>query len=290
MFLSVLIGGLVLGCTYGILGLGYSLIYQASGYMNFTQPNLLMFGAFIGLTLFGSAGLPYVMALFLAMIVMAAFGIVMERGVIHVMIHKNSKNIYIVLATIALATIIENAAMLIWDTRQHVFPNVFHAGPLKIGSASVSYESLLAIALSVVAMLAVHFFLNRTKFGTGMRAAAQSKLAARAMGINVGLTVSVTYGIAAALACLGGILVAPALTVSMNLGSQLGTKGFAAAVVGGYGHIYGAIVGGILLGLLETFVAYYISSAFKDFIVYAVMMVMIVLKPTGLFNAKVYAT
>lgn len=291
MFLSVLIGGLVLGCTYGILALGYSLIYQASGYMNFTQPNLLMLGAFVGLSLFGTAGMPYVVTLFVAIIFMAAVGMIMERGVIRVMINKNSKNIYIVLATIALSTIIENAAMLIWDTRQHAFPNVFKtAGTVKIGAASVTYESLLAIALSVVAMVAVHFFLNKTKFGTGMRAAAQSKLAARVMGINVGMTVSVTYGIAAGLACLGGILVAPALTVSMNLGNQLGMKGFASAVVGGYGHIYGAIVGGILLGLLETFVAYYVSSVLKDFIVYAVMMVMIVIRPTGLFNAKVYAT
>ena len=290
MFLSVLIGGLVLGCTYGILALGYSLIYQASGYMNFTQPNLLMLGAFIGLTLFEKMGLPYVVMLPLAMLIMAGFGMLMERGVIRVMINKKSKNIYIVLATIALATIIANAAMLIWDTRQHAFPNVFgRAATIPIGTAAVTYESILAIVLSVIAMVAVHFFLNRTKFGTGMRAAAQNKLAARAMGINVNLTVSVTYGIAAALACLGGILVSPALTVSMNLGNQLGIKGFASAVVGGYGHIYGAIVGGILLGLLETFVAYYISSVLKDFIVYAVMMIMIIVKPTGLFNAKVYA-
>lgn len=289
MFFSVLAGGLVLGCTYGMLSLGYSLIYQASGYMNFTQSELLMFGAFLGLTFVETYKLPFPVALVLSMVIMFAVGWMMERFIIRFLVNKKAKNILVVLATIALAIIVQNSAMLIWDTMPHYFPNIFkNTKPIQMFGASISRDSLLAIAVAVAAMLALHFFLNKTKFGTSMRAAAQSKPAASCMGINVNLTIGVTYGIAAALACLGGVLVAPTLTVSTNLGTQLGAKSFAGAVIGGYGHIYGAIVGALFIGLLETFVAAYVSSMFKDFIVYGVMIAVMIIKPSGIFNAKVY--
>lgn len=287
MLISVIVGGLVLGCTYGMLSLGYSLIYQASGYMNFTQPNLLMFGAFVAWQLL-EAGAPFIIALVLAVVVMFFVGWMMERFVIRRLVNKKAKNVYVVLATLALAIILENAAMLIWDARPHYFPAIFKKSAIRIAGTTVSKESLLCIFAALCAMLALHFFLNRTKFGTAMRAAAQSKTAASCMGINVNRTIGVTYGIAAALACLGGILVAPTLFVSYQLGNQLSAKSFAGAVIGGYGHIYGAIVGAILIGLLETFVGAYISSAYKEFIVYGVMILFMIFKPSGIFNAKVY--
>lgn len=289
MFFSVLAGGLVLGCTYGMLSLGYSLIYQASGYMNFTQSELLMFGAFLGLTFVQDLKLPFVVALVLSMLIMFTVGWMMERFIIRFLVNKKAKNILVVLATLALAIIVQNSATLIWDTQPHYFPNIFkNTTPLNFFGASVSRESVLGIVVAVAAMVALHFFLNNTKFGTSMRAAAQSKPAAACMGINVNLTIGVTYGIAAALACLGGILVAPTLTVNTSLGTQLGAKSFAGAVIGGYGHIYGAIVGALSIGILETFVAAYVSSTYKDFIVYGVMIAVMIIKPSGIFNAKVY--
>jgi len=291
MFVNVLIGGLVLGCTYGMLALGYSLIYQASGYMNFTQPDLLMVGAFMGLTFFGTWGWPFAISLALAMIMMFLLGMAMERSFIRTLVKKGAKNIYIVLATIALSTILQNAAMLIWDSRQHSFPSIFtKIKPFKIGGASVRPEGILAIVVAISAMVLLHLFLNKTKFGTAMRASAQNKTAANVMGINVWQTISITYGIAAALACLGGVIVAPNLGVSMNLGTQLGMKSFASAVIGGYGNMYGAIVGALLIGLIETFSAAYIGSLYKDFIVFALLILAMIFKPTGIFNAKVYDT
>lgn len=291
MFIPVLVGGLVLGCTYGMLALGYSLIYQASGYMNFTQPDLLMFGAFMGLTFFDYWKFPFPFALVASLVVLFLVGMLMERSIIRVLVKKKAKNIYVVLGTIALSIILQNAAMLIWDSRQHAFPAIFSsAQPIQVMGASIPPESLLAIFVAVIAMLSLHFFMNKTKFGTAMRAAAQNKTAASVMGINVWRTISITYGIAAALACLGGIIVAPALSVSMNLGSQLGMKSFAGAVVGGYGNMYGAIVGSILIGLIETFSAAYIGSVYKDFIVFFLLIFMMIFRPTGLFNAKVYDT
>lgn len=289
MIISVLIGGLVLGCTYGMLALGYSLIYQASGYMNFTQPDLLMVGAFLGLTFFDMWGLPFVIALAISMIIMFSIGMLMEKSFIRTLVKKQANNIYIVLATIALSTILQNAAMLLWDSRQHAFPPIFGDLPaIRIGGAAVRPESILAIVVAVAAMIALHLFLNKTKFGTAMRASAQNKMAANVMGINVWKTISITYGIAAAMACLGGVIVAPSLGVSMNLGSQLGMKSFASAVVGGYGNMYGAIVGALLIGLVETFSAAYIGSVYKDFIVFSLLILTMIFKPTGIFNAKVY--
>ena len=289
MFVPVLVGGLVLGSTYGMLALGYSLIYRASGYMNFTQPDLLMIGAFLGLTFFRDASLPFFIALILTVVIMFFIGAAMERTAFRTLVKKDAKNIYIVLATIAFSIILQNAAMLIWDSRQHAMPPIFPPGTtLEIGAANVRPESILAIAISLCAMVLLSLFLQKTKFGTAMRATAQNKIAANVMGINVWLTISVSYGIAAALAGLGGLIVAPSLGVSMNLGSQLGFKSFAAAVIGGYGNMYGAVVGALIIGLVETFSAAYIGSVYKDFIVFALMVSVMIVRPNGLFNAKAY--
>lgn len=288
LLINVLIGGLVLSCTYGMLALGYSLIYQASGYMNFTQPNLLMFGAFIGLTLYDTLNLPFAAALILSMGIMFAMGMMMERGFIRRLVKQGAKNIYIVLCTIALSIILENAAMLAWDSRQHAFPSIFSVSSVSLLGVSLQPESLLSIVVAVSAMVVLNLFLNKTKFGTAMRASAQNKVAANAVGINVWLTISVTYGIAAALACLGGIIISPVQSVSINLGNQLGMKSFASAVVGGYGSMYGAVVGALLIGLIETLTSAYLGSIYKDFVVFSLLILMMIFKPTGLFNAKVY--
>lgn len=288
-FIAVLVGGLVLGCTYGMLSLGFSLIYQASGFMNFTQANLLMFGAFLTYQFFGVWELPFIISLVLAVVIMFFVGWLMERFIIRTLVKKKAKNVYVVLSTIALSIIVENAAMLIWNPRQNYFPSIFKdSSPIMIGSISIGKESILCIVVALGAMLVLHFFLNKTKFGTAMRAAAQSKTAASCMGINVNQTIGVTYGIAAALACLGGILIAPKMTAYYQLGNQLSMKSFAGAVIGGYGHIYGAIVGAMFVGLLETFVGAYVSSVYKEFFVYGVMILFMVFKPSGIFNAKVY--
>ena len=289
-FVQLLIGGLKLGCTYGMLALGYSLIYQASGYMNFTQANLMMFGAFIAYQLYALMHLPFVVALAGALVVMFCIGWMMERFVIRRLVAKKAKNVYVVLATIALSIIIENAAMLIWGANNKNFPPIFDGQPIKIGSTSVQKEEVLCIVVALIAMVLLHLFLNKTKFGTSMRASAQSKMAASCMGINVNMTIGVTYGIAALLACMAGVMIAPTISVSTQLGNTYSAKSFAGAVIGGYGNIYGAIVGSLLIGLLESFVGGYITSQFKEFIVYGVMILFMIFKPTGLFNAKVYTT
>lgn len=289
MFFSLLIGALMVGSVYALLALGYSLIYRASNLMTFMQGALFMLGAFIGLTLYKNLKLPFALAFALTIAIMFCLGVLLEKAVIRPMLNKGASEIYIVLATIALSTILENTAMLVWGSNTFQFPQIFSNAFLEIGGVRIAPELLLALGVGVACMLALHFFMGKSRFGTAMRAAAQDSRAAGAMGINVSLTTGVTWGIAAALAACGGILYGPVYGVNMSMGTSLGLKGFAGAVIGGYGNMYGAIFGSLLLGVIETFVAGYISSAYKDFIAFILLILILFIRPRGLFKSDIIA-
>jgi len=284
MFTQLLISGLVIGSIYGLIAVGYSMLYKASGMLSFAQGDLLTVGAFVGWTLFGSLNLPYAIAFVLVAIIMFFVGIVIERVVIRRLVDKKTLGIYIVLATIALSFILQNSSMLIWGTHMHSYPPVFPVHAVRIFGVNVQTSALLVLAVSAIAMVALHFFMNKTKFGTAMRAATMDPLAARSCGVNVSLTTGMTWGIAASLAGIAGIIIGPMFGVFVMLGANIGGKGFSGAVMGGYGNMYGAILGGILLGLMETFVSGYISSAYRDMIAFGVLLLFLFIKPTGIFN------
>lgn len=287
MIVQNIIGALMIGSIYALLALGYSLIYKASALMTFVHGDLFMLGAFVGLTLYGYLQIPFLLSLILTMIIMFIVGLFVEKFVIRILLHKKAPVIYVVLATIALSIILQNFAMLVWGSKMFYFPPIFGVSQIKIGSFSIVPESLLGLVTAIICMVLLHIFMTKTRFGTSMRAAAQDPLAAKTMGINVSKTIGITWGISAALAGVAGVLFAPMYAVSMVMGSSPGLKGFAGAVIGGYGNMYGAIVGSLSLGLMETFVAGYISSAYKDFISFFILILVLVIKPTGIFNADV---
>ncbi len=286
MFIQILFSGFVLGCVYGLIALGYSLIYKASGMMNFTQGDVLTLGAFLGYTFYSLMGLPYWLALVLTVLVAFAFGLFMERFVIRKLMNKNVLIIYIVLATIAIQYILQNTIQAIWSTKMLNYPQVFSVASIEVMGVSVQCESVFCIIMSFLSMAALQFFMKHTRFGTAMRASAMNAKAAQACGINTSFSTGVTWGIAAGLAALAGILLGPIYGVFIMLGATIGRKGFAGAIMGGYGNFIGAIVGGILLGLIETFTASYISSTYKDMIAYAILLLFLFIKPTGLFNER----
>ncbi|HYF83832.1 MAG TPA: branched-chain amino acid ABC transporter permease [Clostridia bacterium] len=288
MLIQLIIGSLMIGSVYGLLALGYSLIYKASGQMTFVQGELLMLGAFLGLTFYGIMGLPFLVALLLTVVIMFIFGMLIEKFLIRILLKRGATGIYIVLATIGLSILLQNAAMLIWGSRVFQFPSIFGKSLINIGGINIVPESLLALGVSLLCMVALHIFMSKTKFGTSMRAAAQDPMAASSLGINVPFTTAVTWGLSSALAGIAGIMIGPMYGVSITMGSMVGLKGFAGSVIGGYGDMYGAIVGSTLLGFIETFVAGYISSVFKDFISFFVLIVIMIFMPTGLFKSKVY--
>jgi len=286
MFLRLLISGLVLGGIYSLIALGYSLIYKASGLMSFVQGDVMTLGAYLGLTFYRILGLPFVVSLILTVLCAFAFGMLLEKGVIRVLLNKNVLPIYVVLATIAISYIIQNGVQLGWSSITQYFPSVFSKSSVKVLSVSVQPEALLCVGASLVCMVLLHFFMTRTRFGTAMRAAAMDPTAAYSCGINVSMSTGITWGLSAGLAAIAGMLIGPMYGVYALLGSMIGSKGFSGAVIGGYGNMYGAMVGGILLGLAEVFVTGYISSTYKNLIAYILLITFLFLKPTGLFNER----
>lgn len=288
-FMSLLISGLVLGGTYGLIALGYSLIYKASGLMSFVQGDIMTLGAYLGLTFFSILKLPFVVSVLLTVLCAFLVGMLLERGVIRVLLNKNVLPIYVVLATIAISYIIQNGAQLTWGSLTLNFPSVFDIKKVKLFGVNVRPEQILCTVASLVIMVLLHLFMTKTRFGTSMRAAAMDPMAAQSCGINVHLSTGVTWGLSAGLAAIAGILVGPLYGVFILLGNQIGNKGFSGAVIGGYGNMYGAMVGGLLLGLIETFVTGYISSDYKNLIAYIILIVFLFVKPTGIFNERAIA-
>ena len=286
MLLQILVSGFVLGCVYGLIALGYSLIYKSSGLMNFVQGDVLTLGAFLGYTFFSVLGMPYWLALICTIAVAFAFGMCMERFVIRKLLSRGVLAIYIVLATIAIQYILQNTIQAIWSTKMLSYPQIFSIPSVKIGGVMVQCESIFCIIMSFLSMFGLQASIKYTRFGTAMRASAMDAKAAQACGINTSLSTGISWGLAAGMAALAGILLGPIYGVFIMLGSTIGRKGFAAAIMGGYGNMYGAILGGILLGVVETMVAGYLSSTYKDMIAYALLLLFLFVKPTGIFNER----
>ncbi len=288
MLLSLTVSALVIGSVYGLIALGYSLIYSASGLMTFCQGEVLMFGAFVGLSFYRYMGWPFPLAFLAAMVVMFVIGMLIEGLLIRPILSKQAKDIYVVLATIALGIVLMNAAQQIWGTTAVQFPSIFGTDVINILGTRVQPEAFVCIFVGAFAMVAIHLFMNKMKFGTSMRAAAMNPLASRSVGINVDLTTGITWGMSCALAGAAGILLGPVQGVSISMGATIGTKAFAAAVIGGYGNMYGAIIGGMIIGFTDTFSAAYITSDYKDFITYGILALCMVFLPRGILKGDVY--
>ncbi|HQZ12387.1 MAG TPA: branched-chain amino acid ABC transporter permease [Devosia sp.] len=286
LFLQMVMGGLTVGAVYALLGMGYSLIYRASGLLTFAQGEYFMLGAFVGLTFFVNMGLPFPLVLILTTAVMVAIGFLSEKVIITPLISRGSKPIHIVLATIGLAIFLQNLAMLVWGSRAFTMPTIFDDMPVFIGSVFIIPQNIAIVIAMLVLMGGLHLFMNKSRAGLMLRAAAQDRMAASIVGINVPLAIGLTWGISVGLAGLAGLLIAPVHGVHAHMGLLVGLKGFAAAVIGGYGSIYGAVIGGILVGLVETFTSGYISSNFKDVVVFAFLLLVLFLKPEGLIRSE----
>lgn len=285
--IRLIIGGLMIGCVYGVLGMAYSLVYKATGLMNLAQGDFLMIGAFVGLTFYKILGLPYALAIILTFVVMFALGWMVQVGLITKLLKRGATFAYIILCTAAISMILQNGALVIWGAIPLYFPSIFESTTVKFLGVKVAPEQLVVLGLGITMMFGLHIFLNKTKFGTAMRAAALNPKAASSMGINVSVTRGVTWGLSAGLAGILGAALGPYYGVYTTLGALIGQKAFAGAVAGGYGNIYGAIIGGMFFGFLETFTAAYVTTVYKDCISFGVMILLLIFMPTGLFKEQV---
>lgn len=286
MLVSIIIAGLVMGAIYGMVGLGYSIIFRASGIMNLAQSEMVTLASLIGVTLYQALGLPFWLSLALTMVIMFLFGALLQVGIVSRFNERGVKGIYMVLVTLGLSKIMNGSCELIFGANPVRFPPIFSVSTVKVLGTIITPERILSFFLSALAMLAIHLFLTRAKTGIATRACASDALAAEACGINVVNSNAIVWGLASASAAICSMMLGPIYGAAITLGGKVGTKGMASSVSGGFGNIYGAMVGGLLLGMVESFVGGYVNSTMKDMVAYLLLFLMLCVRPTGLFNEQ----
>jgi branched-chain amino acid transport system permease protein len=282
--------GLTIGVVYGIVALGISLIYSGLDIVHFAHGEIYMFGAFFGLVFSENLGVPYPLALLCAMVCVGVLGTIMER-VFYRRLTKSGGGYTVagmgmIICGFGMSVVLMNLAFLIWGADAEPFP-VDLGAPFQIGDISLPKSYGLTAAVALFLMASLHFFLKKTKIGLAVRAVAANKDIAFLMGINVPLMISLIFGLACALAAAAGTLIGPMQSVQVEMGYLMLMKAFAAAVVGGFGSLPGAIVGGLMVGIFENLGAAYISPNHKDIYAFLLLILVLMIKPSGLFGVDV---
>ena len=286
-FLSYLITGISLGSIYAIIALGYTMVYGIAKMLNFAHGDVIMVGAYVCFFATGQFGLPPLAGVLLAMVVCTVLGMVIERLAYKPL--RQSASLAVLITAIGVSYFLQNSALLLWKSDPKVFTSVVGTGSVKLfgGELTITHVAIVTVLACVVIMLALTWFTGRTKMGKAMRACSEDKAAAQLMGIDVDRTISMTFAIGSALAAIAGVLLCSTYPSLMpTTGSLPGIKAFTAAVFGGIGSIPGAMLGGILLGIIEIFAKAF-NTNISDAVVFAVLIVVLLVKPTGLLGKAV---
>lgn len=276
-----MLNGVAVGCIYGLVALGFVLIYKATELVNFAQGDLLMLGAFICYMFVVWYNWGYWIAFAAAALVVGVFGALLDWAVLRRVIGQ--PQFAVVMLTIGLGAVFRSFASMTWGSEIYTLPTPFSAKATKIAGVTLSLEYLSIIVGTVILCAALYALFTYTKVGVAMQAASQNQLAAYYMGIPVKLVFSLIWAISAAVATIAGVLLAPVSLIDVNIGF-IGLKAFAAAVLGGFGSIPGALAGGITIGVIELFSGTYLPQGFKDVAAYVVLLLVLAVRPQGMFG------
>jgi len=286
--LQYLINGLSIGAVYAIIALGYTMVYGIAKMLNFAHGDVIMVGAYMSFCVTNYLGLPAVVSIVVAMAVCTVLGMLIE-GLAYKPL-RGTPSLAVLITAIGVSYFLQNAAQLIWGAAPKNFTSIVTFKPFSFagGDLVITGEAIITIVVSALIMVGLTLFTGKTKMGKAMRAVSEDRAAAQLMGINVNRTISMTFAIGSALAAIAGVLLCSTVpTLQPTTGSMPGIRAFTAAVIGGIGSIPGAMLGGVLLGIIETFSKKYISTEFSDAIVFAVLIVILLVKPAGLLGKQV---
>ena len=286
-FLSYLINGISLGSVYAIIALGYTMVYGIARMLNFAHGDIIMVGGFTVFTIVTTMGGSPVVGILASVVVCTVLGVTIERVAYRPL--RDASPLAVLITAIGVSYLLQNVALLIFGSNARQFTSVITVPALKLagGKLSISSVTIVTILSCIVIMAALMTFINKTKMGQAMLAVSEDRGAATLMGINVNRTISVTFAIGSALAAVAGVLLCSAYpSLSPYTGSMPGIKAFVAAVFGGIGSFPGAFIGGILLGIIENLAKAYISSQLSDAIVFSVLIIVLLVRPTGILGKK----
>ena len=282
-FLSFLISGISLGSIYAIIALGYTMVYGIAKMLNFAHGDIIMVGAYAVVTSVLTLGMPPLVAILISIAICALLGITVEFLAYRPL--RQAPPLAVLITAIGVSYLLQNLALLIYGSEQKAFPVLFTIPSVELGGVYIDGITIATMAVTAIIMVGLSLFINRTRMGKAMRACSEDKGAAQLMGINVNSTISATFAIGSALAAIAGVLLCSFNTSLMpTTGSMPGIKAFTAAVFGGIGSIPGAFLGGLLLGIIEALAKAYISTQLANSIVFAVLIVVLLVKPAGLLG------
>lgn len=287
-FMSYLFSGISLGSIYALIALGYTMVYGIAKMLNFAHGDVIMVGGFTVFTAVSTMAFPAGLSIFIGIVTCTVLGIVIEKVAYKPL--RNASSLSVLITAIGVSYLLQNVALLIFGSSAETFQSVIPSGQWKINDKlTVSYETVITIIVTTVIMIALSLFIKKSKPGMAMQAVSEDKGAAQLMGINVNSTISMTFAIGSALAAVAGVLLCSSYPqISAYTGQMPGIKAFIAAVFGGIGSIPGAMIGGILLGIIENLSKAYISTQLSDAIVFAVLILILIVKPTGILGKKLH--
>ncbi len=283
----LIVNGIIFGAIYGINAVGFGILYNATNIINFTQGEFVMLGGMLTVAFYSSGWLPLPLAALAAVAATTLIGLAIERAAIRPLWRRGVKDWTYVFMLFAVATVVPNVIMLLVSRDPQTLPAFSGSHPVRLGSVSLSPQSFWVLGVTVVVAVLLHAFYNHTLTGKAMKAAAVNRRAAAWMGVPVERMVALSFALSATLGAVGGVIFTPLVSTQFSIGLAFTLKGFCAAIIGGLGNITGAIVGGLVLGVLEALSTAFISSMYGDSVTYAILFLILMVRPTGFFRPLV---